>query len=180
MLDASTVNDSSTAGLTRRYLAQLEAQGFEGRLAAALFRALKASARAKHYRGRSAGGNGPRFRDLAYMRKQEALNVIGALLLAHRPEWSHPWGWGKDTEQSLYSHVLYIDIPEGQVSFHSPVRGMGPTYPGVWDGVAHASVERILAYCDRLMTERNPLGLFARPSSEEGTICYRTTSRTLP
>ena len=47
--------------------------------------------------------------------------------------------------------VVYIDIPQGQVSFHSPDRYIGPDYMGEWDG-SHMSEERILSYCDRVLS----------------------------
>ena len=39
--------------------------------------------------------------------------------------------------------ILYIDLPTGQVSFHSPNRGEGPEYEGGWDGMVGASTTRI-------------------------------------
>jgi len=38
--------------------------------------------------------------------------------------------------------VVYFELPQGQVSFHSPTRGSGPDYPGEWDGT-HTSQDRI-------------------------------------
>jgi hypothetical protein len=161
LLDAATVYHGSDAAQTRRYLATLEALGPNGRLAAALFRACKASARAKQYRGRSANGTGPRYRDLAYARKQEALVAICTLLLAEPTAQPLVWGWAQDAAQPWYAQVLYVELPHrGQVSFHSPVRGPGPAYTGSWDG-AHASLERILQFCDTLATETQTLSLFA-------------------
>ena len=43
------------------------------------------------------------------------------------------------------SWVLYVELPAGQVSFHSPTRGTGPDYTRDWDQ-QHASEERIIAF----------------------------------
>lgn len=61
-----------------------------------------------------------------------------------------------------YENVLYVDVPEfGQVSFHSPTRGDGPEYDGVWDG-ARKSQERVFAYCDAVLTMPR-IGIVAMP-----------------
>jgi len=161
LLDASTVYHGSDAAQTRRYLAMLDALGPHGRLAAALFRACKASARAKQYRGRSGNGTGPRYRDLAYARKQAALTAVCMLLLAEPTALPLVWGWAQDAAQPWYAQVLYVELPhEGQVSFHAPVRGPGPSYAGSWDGT-HASLERILTFCATLAAATHTLPLFA-------------------
>lgn len=73
------------------------------------------------------------------------------------------WGWGIDDpldpidfEYCTYIprnrpiEVLYVDLPTGQVSFHSPQRGIGPKYPGTWDGMQHRTSDRIDAAIDML------------------------------
>jgi hypothetical protein len=61
------------------------------------------------------------------------------------------WGWKVDrtleAKEDPHHQVLYVTLPQGQVSFHSANRLQGPEYPAEFDG-AHASAERILAYCD--------------------------------
>lgn len=52
------------------------------------------------------------------------------------------WGWGTDPE-SIPPHVLYVDLPTGQVSFHMEMRGDGPHYNTEWDGVRGVSGARI-------------------------------------
>jgi len=42
-----------------------------------------------------------------------------------------------------------VDLPEGQVSFHSLARYAGPDYAGDWDG-QRKSEERILRFCDQV------------------------------
>jgi hypothetical protein len=46
------------------------------------------------------------------------------------------------------SWVLYIDLPNGQASFHSKDRFKGPDYLGQFDGAEGASEARICAFCD--------------------------------
>ena len=47
--------------------------------------------------------------------------------------------------------VLYIDLPQGQVSFHSTKCLDGPDYPKPWDGTSE-SRDRILAFSDAVMS----------------------------
>ena len=47
--------------------------------------------------------------------------------------------------------IVAVDIPTGQVSFHSLDRFDGPDYPGSWDGVKDVSAARILLWCDQLL-----------------------------
>lgn len=156
MIAASTVFEGSNATLTRRYYAALEACGPLGHIAACLMRACKASTRAKRYHGR-VNGSGPRFRDLAYDTKQRSLIEL-ATALAH--DGTLLYGWRRDPGESLNAWVLYVElVPEGQVSFHSPMRGAGPEYTAPWDGT-HTSTERILALCDRVLLTSQQRTLF--------------------
>jgi hypothetical protein len=147
-MKAQTIYDGSDGAATRNYLRSLEVLGPDGMLAAALFRAQKASFRAKKYRGGIGGGsNYVSYRELAYERKQECLNAVASLLLGDAKGLGITWGWGTDSFQTFNTHVLYLELPQGQVSFHSPQRGPGPKYEKPWDGLT-ASCARILAYCD--------------------------------
>lgn len=147
-MDAKTVFHGSDGALTRRYYALLEACGLDGVIAMTLMRAAKSSTRAKRYRGRLSP-SGPKYRDLAYNKKQWSL---GELVTALSTQHTLPWGWGVDLQQSLNRHVLYVDLPTGQCSFHSPVRGAGPDYLGQWDGL-HESEAHLLAFCERVLAE---------------------------
>lgn len=60
------------------------------------------------------------------------------------------WGWGRDPAQPFAKHVLYVDLPLGQVSFHSESRYVGPDYGGEWDG-DRASEGRVVQFCDVVM-----------------------------
>ena len=60
-------------------------------------------------------------------------------------------GW-KEDPATLFgervSWVLYVDLPDGQVSFHGPSRGAGPAYLGEWDGQRGMSVQRVIDFCE--------------------------------
>ena len=44
------------------------------------------------------------------------------------------WGWKQDPATINYPWVLYVDLPTGQVSYHSQFRGEGPDYPATGTG----------------------------------------------
>jgi len=154
---ARTVFDGSVAADTRRYLKGLSRLGPRGQLAASLFRAQKASTRAKFYHGGIKTGYGRKtFRDLAYDHKQDAINAVCELLQELSGRLVLTWGWGEDKGQSINRWVLYVELPTGQVSFHSPQRGAGPDYLRGWDG-ANLSCERISQWCDSIVEARDLL-----------------------
>jgi len=143
---ALDVYSGSDAELTKAYYRSLESRGPLGVVAMNLMRAQKASARAKVYRGGIRGVGS--FKRLAYEKKQWSLDQLADALYKLPVE--IPYGWKQDPTvlfDGEASWVLYVDLPQGQVSFHSPTRGKGPHYPGEWDG-QHKSEERILAFCD--------------------------------
>jgi len=113
-------------------------------LAVNLFRAQKNSERAKVYRGR-------RHRSAAYDTKQWAMMNLCNALLHEAAAAGIGWGWGVDDKQPVHRHVLYIDLPTGQVSFHTGTRGEGPDYAGTWDGVADQAAPRILHWVAALL-----------------------------
>ncbi|HOW96320.1 MAG TPA: hypothetical protein P5567_13975 [Kiritimatiellia bacterium] len=136
---AADIFVQSEASITRKYLKQLKSRGLYGVLAAHLFRAQKSSARAKLYRHGD-------YKQYAYDRKGQILQKL-CEFLPSLPEIK--WGWGQD-DKGYLADVLYIEIPTGQVSFHSESRYAGPDYPGAWDG-QRASEHRIMAFCDSVM-----------------------------
>lgn len=143
---AREVFDGDDAAVTRAYYAALGRRGPIGEFAANLMRAQKASARAKRYRGGISGVAS--FSDLAYQKKADSLIRLCEWLLKHEPvRPALRWGWKIDPLEAHAKWVLYIDLPHGQVSFHSVERFGGPNYPAEYDG-AHASAERIIAFCD--------------------------------
>lgn len=143
------VYEGSDGDATKALYARLEALGPVGIVAVNLFRANKSSSRAKVYRG-GVRGQGS-YRGMAYDRKQWAMENLCRVLGEHAAQLSITWGWGVDPKQEFHRHVLYVDLPTGQVSFHTAARGDGPNYPGVWDGIGGASADRILRWIARLM-----------------------------
>lgn len=141
---ALDVYAGSDGDLTQRYYAALLIRGPIGVVAVNLFRAQKNSARAKVYRG---GG----YCGMAYDRKAWAMDNLCRALAEHGPALNIVYGWKQDT-QVLFddrpSWVLYVDLPQGQCSFHARTRGDGPDYAGDWDRIKDASVGRILRFCD--------------------------------
>lgn len=141
--------EGSDGDATKALYAALDQRGPAGQVALNLFRAQKNSARAKVYRGGRRGGGS--FRGMAYDRKQWAMGNLAAILEAHAAELSLRWGWGTDAAQGRHNVVLYVDLPTGQVSFHTEARGPGPDYPGEWDGARDRSVDRICRWAARLL-----------------------------
>ena len=138
LVNARLVFVGSSSALTRTFCDGLEKRGLVGHLAATLFRAQKASTRAKKY--------GPtKYRGMSYGRKEDMLQRLCKLLA--QTDW--PWGWGKDMGMPQAPHVLYIELPQGQVSFHCAERFEGPDYGKEWDG-QRLSEARILEFADAI------------------------------
>lgn len=151
---ALKVYEGSDGDKTKALYVDLEKVGPIGCIAMNLFRAQKNSARAKVYRGR-------RFKNAAYESKQWAMGNLCAILERHADAAGIRWGWGRDEDQPVYKDVLFIDLPTGQVSFHTETRGKGPTYPGTWDGKHRVSTDRIVRWTARVLsgdgaTEKQP------------------------
>lgn len=138
--DVIRIYSASDGDATRQLYAQLEGLGTRGLVAINLLRAQKCSERAKVYLGRT-------FRSNAYDRKQWAMTNLCAIL---GTQGSLVWGWGEDPKQAYHRHVLYVDLPTGQVSFHTDQRGAGPAYPGAWDGMPNQSAHRITRWVGML------------------------------
>ena len=151
LLTAAEVYHGSNGGATHSFYHRLEKKGRTGQLAANLMRVQKSSSRAKVYRGHITRSDGQQssFRDLAYGRKDQCLLWLCNGLMDNNCGLT--WGWKCDPTEDRAKHVLYIDLPQGQVSFHSKRRYRGPDYAGEWDG-EHKSEERIIAFCDSVLT----------------------------
>lgn len=141
LVDVMETYQGSDADRTRALYAELEGLGPSGVIAMNLLRAQKASERAKAYRRG--------FKGQAYDKKQWSMDNACKALLEHSG--SIRWGWGVDETQPVHRHVLYVDLPSGQVSFHAGVRGEGPEYPGEWDGRPGLSPQRITQWCAALL-----------------------------
>lgn len=143
-MKAIEVFQQNNGDVTKHYYAELDAIGPIGQIATALFRAQKRSTAAKSYRGR-------RFKSAAYDVKTWSMGELCRLLKQHAGALGIRWGWKPDPNQALHSQVLYVELPQGQVSFHSSDRCGCPDvdFAGEWDG-QHKSTERILAFCDAI------------------------------
>lgn len=147
IIDVLKIYDGSDGDATRALYARLSALGPIGDIAVDLFRAQKASARAKVYRG---GG----FKDKAYDKKQWSIDNLAEILRQHGATFAIRWGWSEDRAQEFHRWVLYVDLPAGQVSFHVAARGDGPAYAGEWDRIRDASAGRICSWIAKLLAEK--------------------------
>jgi hypothetical protein len=148
-MTAADILTTSDGADTRSFSKRLRANGPLGVLGYLLLAAYKASSRAKEYRGGiERGGSRVSFSDLSYERKDKQLAEL-AEFLSENPELNVRWGWGRDNNVDA-CHVLYVDLPEGQVSFHSRRKHKGPLYPGTWDGMRDTEA-RIVRFCDQLL-----------------------------
>jgi len=139
------IYEGSDGNATKALYARLDEFGPIGFIAKNLFRACKASERAKLYSRRYKGD--------AYQKKQWSLGLLCDALAVHGPAAGIRYGWKIDPQPPVgYPWILYVDLPTGQVSFHSPTRGVGPDYPGEWSG-KHTSKENIILWTAHLMGE---------------------------
>lgn len=133
----------SNGDVTSEFYKKLSALGPAGEVAVNLFRACKTSERAKNYRGR--------YRGAGYDRKQYSIDNLARILEEHGEHLELQWGWKIDTlAQHAHPWVLYVDVPTGQVSFHTNHRSEGPDYPGDWDRAIGTAPSRICAWCVEL------------------------------
>lgn len=145
LADVLSTYNGSNGEATKALYARLEKLGPAGVVAVNLFRACKASERAKVYRGRS-------YRGAAYDKKEWSMGNLCTALREHAVSLYIPWGWGYDPEQPVFRWVLYVEIPTGQVSFHTLNSGDGPKYGKEWDGVRDAGPQRICTWIAQLLS----------------------------
>lgn len=144
-IDIMQVYDGSNGDATKALYARLDKQGAAGIVAMNLFRACKASARAKVYRG---GG----YRGMAYEKKDWSLGNLCQALRKDAEALGVRWGWGLDAKAIGFEHVLYIDMPTGQCSFHNARRHDGcPDYHGEWDKVREMAPTRICQWIVKIL-----------------------------
>lgn len=151
-MKAKDVYTQMDGDLTKRYYREIAARGgIAGVVAVNLFRAQKCSARAKTYKRHS-------HKSEAYGRKEWSMQNLCEVLGKHSHALSIRYGWRQDDSVVFGnepSFVLYVELPNGQVSFHCPRRGEGPDYERKWDG-AKASSERIIEFCDMVWNREWP------------------------
>lgn len=138
---------------TKRFYAQLNQCGVLGEIAVALFRVNKCSVRAKVYRGGIRGKGS--YKQMAYDKKNWSISEVCKTLQKYSAGIQITWGWREDKAQAFHKWVIYVDLPTGQVSFHSETRGDGPDYRQEWDG-QRLSAERICQFCDAVLTGDMP------------------------
>lgn len=153
MPTAREVFDGSDADITKEFYSALMLRGPAGAVAANLMRAQKASTRAKRYHGGIRGVGS--YSSLAYTNKNNAMIALCKLLEQHGRQLRIRFGWKQDPDvlfDRRVSWVLYIDLPQGQVSFHCPERLSGHDYAGEWDR-QRKSEERIIDFCQRVFEQ---------------------------
>lgn len=144
LLEVLTAYTGSDGEATRSLFGRLEGLGPVGLVAVNLFRAQKASERAKVYRRG--------FRGVAYDKKDWAIEQLCTALREHGTVLGLAWGWGTDPETPVYSDVLYVELPDGQVSFHTRARVPEcPDHDRPWDGVKGHSPGRICRWIASLL-----------------------------
>jgi hypothetical protein len=137
--------------ITKAYYAEMNAKGYAGMLAVALFRAQKRSDAAKRYRNHFSGD--------AYDVKNWSLEQVVAILTRH--DFGFEWGWKEDPHTPGFTWVLYVDLPTGQCSFHTrhPICAARKCeikrYTGRWNP-GEGSLTAILLYCDSVQNQPAP------------------------
>lgn len=143
--------EGSNGDDTKELYAVLEKLGPVGFIAMNLFRACKCSGRAKVYKGRGSA----QWKGNAYDRKNWSLANLCFILAAHAEPLGIRWGWKEDAEQEFHRWVLYVEIPTGQVSFHSEKAMCDVRFAGDWDG-KHQSAPRIVAWVTQVLANTTP------------------------
>jgi hypothetical protein len=150
--DIVRVYQGSDGEATRALYRGLEQLGPIGIIAVNLFRACKCSERAKLYR------RGKGYKTAAYERKDWSIRNLASALHVTSAETYLPWGWAVDRplrgRGDPHHHILYVDLPTGQVSFHTGARGPGPDYVEQWDGARGVAAERICRWVVMVMTRQ--------------------------
>ncbi len=150
VVEIMKVYEGSNGDDTKALYEKLKAHGALGIVATNLFRACKASERAKKYRG---GG----YRGMAYEKKDWSIGNLCEALRANAVHLNVTWGWGKDAKAIGFEDVLYVEIPGiGQVSFHNARRFENcPDYPAGWDGKAGLGPTRICSWIAKIFDQAN-------------------------
>lgn len=146
LADVQKTYQGSDGAATRRLYGDLEALGSVGHVAVNLLRACKCSERAKLYK------RGPGYITEAYARKDWSVGNLARLLMESPVL---PWGWGFDDRLRQrgdpHHHVLYVETPFGQVSFHTGTRGPGPDHSRPWDQALGSAPNRVCRWAALLL-----------------------------
>jgi hypothetical protein len=84
---------------------------------------------------------------MAYEKKEWSMEQLCAAL--NESDIDH--GWAVDETQEVHRHVLYVELPTGQVSFHTEKRLLGPEFSGRWDGIRDVASERIVSFANSIL-----------------------------
>ena len=156
LADVIRIYQGSNGDATRGLYTELERLGPIGEIGVNLFRACKCSERAKAYR------RGPGYRTAAYDRKDWSIGNLACVLrvLQAQQLLGITWGWGLDNELcdrgDPHHHIIYVELPTGQVSFHTGSRHEGPDFVGQWDGARAVAADRICRFVADLLKSSVP------------------------
>jgi hypothetical protein len=146
LAEVTKIYEGSNGDATTALYKRLEALGAPGTVAMNLFRAQKASERAKRYRRRAHSQQ-------AYDKKAWSMGLLCRCLAENADRLAVIWGWGRDEKAVGFENVLYVDLPTGQASFHTDHRLEGPDHPTGWCGRG-ISVGVIIAYTVRVLDQQ--------------------------
>ncbi len=132
--DVTAIYEGSNGDLTSALYRHLESLGPRGVVAMNLFRASKCSARAKLYVSKRKTRTNRGYSNDAYSRKEWSLGLLCRCLAAEASSLRIGWGWSRDESSVGFEDVIYVDLPNGQCSFHNAKRLTGPDYLGQWSG----------------------------------------------
>jgi hypothetical protein len=142
-MPAEVVQISDIRELAKTIARELLADGKAGKLA---------KKRAKLYR------RGRGYKTAAYERKNWSIGNLALTLYVTSAATYLPSGWAVDQplrgRGDPHHHVLYVELPTGQVSFHTGGRGPGPDYTGQWDGERGIASERICRWVAMVMARQ--------------------------
>jgi hypothetical protein len=136
----------SDGSATKALYEKLSSRGAIGDIALTLFRACKCSDPAKAYR------RGRGYKTAAYERKDWSIGNLAQVLHAQDAAQllDLKWGWALDDDLrdrgDPHHHIIYVELPAGQVSFHNDQRYAGPDFSGQWDGVRGVASDRICRF----------------------------------
>jgi hypothetical protein len=143
----------SNAADTRKLLDRVRELGHAGRIAAVIFRLQKTAARWRSYKGSVTRGDYSVSRQtLAKEYITEAAAELARLLTVD--DYGIAWGWHFDRHVKFQDpeHVLIVELPAGQVSWHVISRGVGPDFAGLPDAVDRETAEqRVLAHVSSMI-----------------------------
>lgn len=146
--EVAAVYNGSDGEATTALYRRLDGFGVLGKVAVNVFRAQKTSERAKAYRG---GQGGKSYRQMAYDRKAWSIENLCRVLGEHAGGLGITWGWAIDSRREAHEHILYVDLPTGQISWHNGERYAGPDYAKPWDGIPGQAAQRICAWIAQVL-----------------------------